>query len=288
MMAARVRHVSILIAALAVAAVIVPAGTAGLRADAPSAFPTLYVVYTMNCTFTFQDDSGKKLTSIAPGTYQVMVSTPVMFKLVVPGGEEVDRPAANDFTGCKGWVQFQLTGPGVDLFTTLDTGCDAYLLLPPHTFKEGATYTAQDLNQPSVTRTALTVLTSGTPDAPKSPYSATTGKGETSFDLIGSNIPKKLGVKLAGTLNGGVSTVGKPTLKRQGKTVSTLKAGRYKITVLDETSKRGFTIQKLGKPSVTVTGTTFVGKGFKTVTLKAGRWMYSSGPGKAFYFQVTG
>ncbi len=290
-MALRVRPVSILLAiaaVLAVAAVLVPAGNAGLRADAPPAFPTLYVVYTMNCTFTIQDDNGKRVSSIAPGTYQVEVTTPIMFKLVVPGGEAVDRPAANDFSGCKGWVQFQLTGPGVDIFTTLDSGCDAFLLLPAQTFKANATYTAQDLNQPSVTHTALTVQDAGTPLVPNSPYTATSGKGTTFADLVGSKVVKALGGTLAGTLNGGVSTVGKPTLTHKGKTVSTLKAGRYKITVLDETSKGGFTIQKLGKPSVKVTGTTFVGKNSATVKLNAGRWMYSSGPGKAYYFSVTG
>ena len=30
-------------------------------------------------------------------------------------------------TGCRGWVQFQLTGPGVNLATTLDAGCEQQL-----------------------------------------------------------------------------------------------------------------------------------------------------------------
>jgi len=286
-MAVRIQRVSILIAVLAVAAVLVPAGNAGLRAEAPPVYPTLYVVYTMNCTFHIEDDNGKTVSSIAPGTYQIQVSTPIMFKLVVPGGEAVDRPAADDFRGCKGWVQFQLTGPGVDIFTTLDSGCDAFLLLGASTFKASSTFIAQDLNQPSVTRTVLTTKDSGAPPTPNTPYSATSGLGTIIADLVGSKIVKPL--KLAGTLNGGVSTVGKPTLTRQGKTVSTLEAGRYRITVLDETSKSGFTIQKLGKKSVKVTGTTFVGKKSAIVTLKAGeKWMYSSGLGKAYSFRVTG
>src|SRR5262245_40429075 len=83
----------------------------------------------MNCTFSIFDDNDRRVTSIAPGMYQIEVSTPTMFKLVVPGGPGVDYIAPNDYTGCKGWVQFQLSGPGVDLFTTLDFGCTAFQLL---------------------------------------------------------------------------------------------------------------------------------------------------------------
>ena len=107
----------------------------GPRAPSPATqlrLPTLYVDYTMNCTFSIVDDSGKPVTSIAPGTYQVDVSTPIMFKLAVPGGPGVDRRprTSTDFTGCKGWVQFQLSGPGVSLFTTLDVGCGSSIVLP--------------------------------------------------------------------------------------------------------------------------------------------------------------
>ena len=41
-----------------------------------AALPTLYVNYNMNCTFGITDDSGKAVTSIAPGTYQVQITTP--------------------------------------------------------------------------------------------------------------------------------------------------------------------------------------------------------------------
>src|SRR4051794_38266320 len=124
-MAVRVRRVSSLIAVLVLAGVCVSSGSAARRDGAGGALPTLYVAYTINCTFAIMDDQGRRVSSIAPGTYQVEVSTPIMFKLVVPNGP-TDQIAPNDFTGCKGWVQFQLTGPGVNLFTTLDAGCDAF------------------------------------------------------------------------------------------------------------------------------------------------------------------
>src|SRR6476659_5182676 len=187
-MAVRARRAFVLTAALmAAAAVLAPLGTAGRQASGQPALPTLYVQYTMNCTFAIVDDRGNAVTAIAPGTYQVEVSTPIMFKLVRPGGVTVDNIAPNDFTGCKGWVQFQLTGPGVNVFTTLDTGCDAFLILPEQTFKANATYTATDLNQPSVAHESFSTLATGSPTIPKSPYGATSGKGTLHQDLVASD-----------------------------------------------------------------------------------------------------
>src|SRR5579884_269074 len=101
-------------ALLAVAAML--AGiTAVPGSAARAALPTLYVAYTMNCTFTITDDSGAKVTSIPPGSYQVQVTSPVAF-----GG--VDLSGTNDMTACKGSVQFHLTGPGVSISTTLEDG----------------------------------------------------------------------------------------------------------------------------------------------------------------------
>ena len=283
-MAVHVRRFSTLIAVLAVAAVLVPAGMASSRADAPAAFPTLYVVYTMDCTFTIHDDAGKRVSSIAPGTYQVYVSTPIFFGSVIPGGSSVVPMAPNDFTGCRGWVQFHLTGPGVDLETTLDFGCDAFYLMPATNFKASSSFTAQDMNQPAATRTVLTTLASGSPTIPPTPYSKTSDKGQTFKDLLGSAVAKAL----RGTLAGTVSANGKPTLMMRGKTVSTLKAGRYKFVITDQSPKRGFTIQAVKGKSTELTGIEFVGKRSPTVKLKAGEWMYSSGGGKAHYFRVTG
>lgn len=112
-----VRWVPTVIAALAVAAVLVPASGASSRAGGAPALPTLYVQYTMNCTFGIFDDQGRPVTSIAPGNYQVEVETPVMFKLVRPGGVSTDNIAPNDFTGARQPVHAlrvrQVAGTGV-------------------------------------------------------------------------------------------------------------------------------------------------------------------------------
>ena len=164
-----------LVAALAVAAILVPIGSSKTATHA--GVPTIYVQYAMNCTFSFVDDSGHPITSIAPGTYEVEVSTPIMFKLV-----DTLNQAPGDFTGCRGWVQFQMTGPGVNLSTTLDTGCDSNYLLPETTFKAGQTYNAVDLNQPSVAHDTLTVLNAGQLPSPTSPYGTGYRQG---LDLAG-------------------------------------------------------------------------------------------------------
>jgi hypothetical protein len=283
-MAAQVRRFSVLIAVLALAATFASPGFSGSRdTNPPAAMPTIYVVYTMNCTFSLVDDFGKHISSIPPGNYQVEVSTPVMFKLVRPGGPGVDEIAPNDFTGCKGWVQFQLTGPGVDLFTTLDSGCDAFLLLPSQNFKPGATYTFQDMNQPAATRTLLTIDKDGTPPTPPTnPYTKTSGKGDRSQDLIGSaRLPT------IGTLNAMIGKSGKLSLTNKGKTVLTLKTGKYKFVVTDESTKGGFTIEPVEGKAKSLSGIKFTGKLSKGAVLKPGRWMYHSASGRSYYFLVT-
>lgn len=283
-MAVRVRRALTLAAVLAIAAVLAPLGTAGSRAGGAPALPTLYVVYTMNCTFSIVDDSGKPVTSIAPGTYQVEVSTPIMFKLVRPGGVTVDNIAPNDFSGCKGWVQFQLSGPGVNLFTTLDSGCDAFLILPQQTFKANSTYTATDLNQPSVAHESFSTLASGSPTIPKSPYGTTSGKGTLQQDLVGSESQSAV----RATLNGALSAKAKLTLTKGGKPVSILKAGRYKFAISDQDAKASFILEAVNGGTVkNLTTAPFVGRHSVTLNLTAGRWMYYASRGKAFYFLVT-
>jgi hypothetical protein len=272
----------ILAAAFLAAAVFVPAVGASSRDAAPSTTPTLYVNYTMNCTFSIVNDSGQPVTQIPPGTYQVMVTTPIMFKLVVPGGPGIDDMAPGDMTGCHGWVQFSLTGPSVNLSTTLDVGCDSNLLLPPTTFKPGSTYVAVDNNQPSVTRTTFTTAASGTPPAPTStPYDATSGKGDVQQSLMASG-------SVLADLSGGVSSSGLVSLLNRGHAVKSLPAGKYRFTIVDKDTKGGFSI--LGPKSTkvsTLTGPGYVGRRTVTLNLTTGRWVFYSNVGKQSTFMVS-
>jgi hypothetical protein len=263
------------IALLAVTAVLVPVAGAARAANVP----TLYVDYTNQCTFTIQNDAGQTVTSIPAGTYEVEVQTPIMFKLIT-----TPNMAQGDMTGCGGWVQFQMTGPGVNLASTLDTGCVSAELLPEATFKAGATYSAVDLNQPSVAHQTLTVTT-GTPTAGQSPYDNGTGSGESQQQLVGSLAAKTAPLK--GTLVGTLAANGALTLKLKGKTVSSLVAGRYRFTITDKSPKASFTVwSDSGKPKA-ITGSSFVGRHSEFLTLTPGSYSYSAGSGMSHSFRVA-
>ena len=263
------------LAALLVAAALVVAGQGSARA----ALPTLYVTYTLKCTFTIADDSGKAVTSIAPGTYQVAVSTPGSFS-------GVDLSGITDLTACKGAAEFRLTGPGVNLSTSLNDGDGSSDVLSA-TFQPSSTYVAVDNNQPSVARVSFTTLASGSATGSTSGATTTgsTGSGTTTTkSSTGST-----STTIKGTLNGAVSTAGAVTLRYKGKTISTLAPGTYKVSVVDKSKKSGFLMQALHGATTTVSSAAAVGTSSATVNLKTGQWyFFASKTGKKTGFAVVG
>ena len=89
------------------AAALVAALALSLGHAARAAIPSLYANYATNCTFAFVGDGGTAVSSVAPGTYQVVVDTPFAF--------------SNGLAQCE-YVQFRLTGPGVNFDTDLGGG----------------------------------------------------------------------------------------------------------------------------------------------------------------------
>jgi hypothetical protein len=281
------RGLAVLCAALAAGLALVPLGRAApsdISKLSDTVQPTLYVSYTMNCTFGITDDSGKPLTTVAPGSYQLQITTPVVFA-------DVDLSGIYDMTACKSFVQFQLTGPGVNLTTTLQDGDEDYGLLDV-TLQPGGTYTAVDLNQPSVARFVFNTASSGSPTAPTGPATPSGGKGstsagnplgtKTSASSAGSPVP------LRGTLDASVSSTGAPNLTFKGRSVTTLKAGKYTVAVVDKSKKSGFILQEIKKGASTLAGVPFVGKRSTTVDLTAGQWFfYPTFVGTKTYFIVT-
>jgi hypothetical protein len=265
------KRVLFLIAALAAAATLTGGAGAAGGGSSPgtstsSRIPTLYVLYAMNCTFTFANDSGQTVTSIPPGSYEVDVRTPVAFGTVPLTG-------VTDLTACHGSPMFQLQGPGVNLFTNMTAGCSVDLLFP-ETFQAGATYTAEDLNQPAVTKSTLTIQTSGSPTTP-TPITVSGAKGETQQALIGS-LSGKTGVKA--TLIATLEANGKIALTLKGNPVKTLPAGKYKFSITDMDPKGSFILRAASSTSASnLTGVKFVGKKLATVTLKAGSYDYYAG-----------
>jgi hypothetical protein len=272
-MAARVRRLAGLMALATVIAVgLVSTGSAGLRTTAN---PTLYFMYAMNCTFSITDDSGKPVTSISPGHYQVDVRTPVDF------GMYPAIPGQTDYTACRGVPQFQLQGPGVDLFTTMTAGCDSERLFT-ETFQPNATYVAQDLNQPSLTHATFTTLASGASSAVTVTYGGGKGTAQQQSPLIGS-------LSLMGTLHATVTANGALKLLSAGKTVSKLAAGRYKFAISDQDPKASFTI--LGPTYTaprTLTAAGFKGTHSVILSLTSGKWTYYTSFATLHFFRVTG
>jgi hypothetical protein len=257
------------IAALLLGAALAFAAQAGATT---TALQTLYVTYSIKCTFTLTDDSGKSVTSIAPGTYQVQVTTPGSFS-------GVDLAGVTDFTACKGSAQFQLTGPGVNIQTTLNDGDGSQDVLTG-TFQPSSTYVAQDNNQPSVTRVSFTTLASGTGGT----STATNPTGATTTTTTTPTAP----TAVKGTVNGAVSLSGKLTLTYKGKSVLTLAPGLYKFTVVDKSKKSGFVVEELHGAVTTVSGVASVGTRTVTINLKTGQWFFSSTPaGKKSGFAVV-
>ena len=260
----RVHRPSTLLAVVAVAAALVPAGSASPQAGLQLS-PTLYVQYSMNCTFTIHDDNGVLVSSIAPGAYQVQITSPVAFA-------GVDLSGISDFTACKGFVQFQLTGPGVRVSTTLQDGDGTHAVFNA-TFQPSSTYTAQDNQQPSATATVFSTRASGSPTAPGGPAASSSPS---------SSSP----IAIRGTLVGRLSVTGTPTLTRNGKSVSRLIAGRYRFSITDQDSKGGFALRHAkGGPTI-LSGVKFVGKRTVIVALAAGQWKLI-GRGKSRSFTVV-
>jgi hypothetical protein len=254
------------------AALVALLGASGARSTA--ILPTLYVDYTMSCTFSIVDDSGTPVTSVPPGNYQIDVRTPVPFGTIPKD--------YSDMTACKGMVQFQLTGPNVNIATTLTAGCESDEAYPA-TLEPNATYTAVDMNQPTVAHASFTTTATGSAQKITSPYTTTTlGKGTSSTDIVGSAVQPQ------GTLVGVLNPAGTLTLTQKGKPVTRLTAGRYTFSITDRSTKTGFAIlgPKAHAPEK-LTTPAFVGRKSATLMLTTGRWTFMSGLAQVHFFTVT-
>ena len=268
---------------VALGALLIAYGGVGNASGSRADIPTLYVNYATNCTFTLTGDNGAAVKSIAPGDYQVQVSTPEPFGNGTPAGAGASGPY-----DCGGEVNFDLTGPGVSLSTNLDNGANDQHSFDASDFLASSSYTAQDENN-SASAITFTTTASGTPIAASGPASTvtTTTSTTSSSPLVSPSVtPKAVGFR--GTLRGSVSVTGKLSLTYKGKRVALLVAGRYTVTVVDNSKNNGFLLRSLGHGATTVTTAGFTGKRSLTVTLTAGQWYYyPSFIGAKTYFFVS-
>ena len=195
-------------------------------------------------------------TTIPAGFYSVVLNGP---------GECINLPL------------FELSGPGVNIQDDMLGGeTDTHTLYA--NFLPNSTYSWHIDRSQNVVYTfkasSDVVSTPGT-----NPTSVSSGHAKpTSQDIVGSAI-----LPFRGTLTGAVSAAGTLTLSYKGKSVTTLKAGKYTIAVSDKSSTNGFMLEKPKHAAVSVTGTAFVGKRSASVALTAGKWLVLQRLGKTTY-----
>jgi hypothetical protein len=240
----------------------------GSQAASPS---PLYVTYNANGNLSVSVAGGAALSSssaIPPGPYWVT------FNNVSSSGGIVHK--------------WHLSGPGVDLsspgvdlsaFAAVDLGCNSSVEQYLEILQPSSIYTVQDdlrpAIQPVVFRTSATGSSTSGQAGGSSP-AGKSGSNVTNSDIVGSGL-----LPYRGSLAAAVSAAGKLSLTRGSRPVSStsLKAGRYTITVADGSAKVGFTLKKV-EPStwtVVLTKAAFVGRRSIKVQLGAGRWTFFSG-----------
>lgn len=275
-MIGRSSRARISVAALVVALLLLPVRPGRADSSPPaSSLPALYVNYTMSCTFTMTDDAGKTLTSVAPGSYQILVTSPVPFAAV-------DLTGINDMTACKGFAQFALSGPGVSVTTTMDNGDSDNAVLYA-TFAPSSTYTAVDDIQPAVAHFSFTTTAAETPAPPSVATTAATTTTATKAPTVAggstassSPPPAAASSPDRGTLAATVSGTGAVTLTDKGRAVTMLRAGRYTIAVADESRRTGFVVRQMHGATTWLSTAAFTGKRTRSIDFTKGQWSFSA------------
>jgi hypothetical protein len=251
---------------LAVAALVV-----GVAILAPGAYarttanPVLRVQYQLDGTMT---------VTLADGT---PVGTRTGSPTVIPAGYYTVLMFGPG--GCANIPYFTLKGPGENIVDNMDGGelsTNQYNAF----FQPNSTYSWHsdvDTNVVFTFQTNSTVVGTAPPVVgPKGLSSDNHGTAQ-STNPLGSSVATYQGI-----LNAAVSPSGKVTLTFKGKSASSLKAGSYKVAVVDSSSSSGLMFQKI-KRVVTLTGLKFTGKHTGKVTLTAGKWVVMPQLGKTAY-----
>jgi len=244
----------------------------GLASSHAAVSPTMhaFVHEDQSIGLTFDDgttvgNQARNPPVIPPGTYTVRV---------------VDDATEHNF---------HLFGPGVDQAT--DTGGTSSPTWTV-TLQPGSTYTFQcdshaDFMYGVFMTSGTATSAGGTSTGGSSTVSSVGGSGASGSSSGGKTSTST--VSLRGTLAGTVRSVGKLTLALQGKPVSKLEPGRYKITVADKSAARSFVVKEKGHAAVTISSASFVGTHSVTVNLTAGQWTFytSAGPRSVGSFVVA-
>ena len=241
---------------------------------APAAATTINVTYVTAKTLQVKLSDG---TTIGPGSPLPAGSYSV---LVYDDPNTYPNP------------NFTMNGPGVAISSNLNStgmGLDEPATFGPFNFPVGASYNVEDTNIGASSLVTFSTTAGGSGGGSTSTGSTTTSQTitttRTTTTTITSGPPAAL--KTVGTLDGIVSSAGKPTLTFSGRAVKTLEAGRYKVKVTDHSKKVGLIVWKLGGRPVTLSGAAAVGTSTHTVILGAGKTFFeTSTRGPKTYFTV--
>jgi hypothetical protein len=249
----RVRLVTLVSALIALAAA---TGAQGSR----TAEPSLTLNINLSGSLEAVLGNGTRIrTATAPGT----VIPPGPYLLIVKS----DVPDDKDI-----FHVFHISGPGLDQSSDL-LPCENPRELLIVTLRPNSTYVYEDSRHPELSRVVFSTSSGGSSAETSSSAGGHTAKYSGSVSNssgFGTNAVR-------GTLVGTVAPTGKLTLRKNGKAVSLLKSGRYRIAVDDRTSKHGLTVERPNRDLVTVTGPSFVGKRTVTLNLRPGQWLFLSG-----------
>jgi hypothetical protein len=173
---------------------------------------------------------------------------------------------------------FHLSGPGVDQSTSVGGEANATWTV---TLQPGAQFRFQcDTHFDFMFGVFNTSGTAGSGSS-TSGGSSSSGSSSGGSSTGGGSSTSSGGSSLRGTLAGTLTAAGKLTLAIGGKPVSRLKAGRYRVTVVDKARALEAVLRGDGRAPITLSGVTFVGTHTVTVNLAPGRWTYSVVPGKS-------
>jgi hypothetical protein len=211
-------------------------------------------------------------TLIPPGAYQVNVNDGSDI-----GNVDLDGPGISDATGVDTLIQLT--------WNVTFQPCSIY----SYTDDTVATSTEWFQTSASATSTAACASAVKAPQpSPVVPTTTASTKPSNSNKSTSTPATRTRPLEFRGTLAAHVSGTGFLSLALAGKSVRSLRSGKYSISVVDDSHRAGFTLQESSEPSTTLTSTTFVGKRTRTVALRAGQWFfYPSFVGRKTYFVVT-
>jgi hypothetical protein len=174
--------------------------------------------------------------------------------------------------GCTSLPYFHLTGPGTSVATNMAEGA-AGKTTNAVNLQPNSTYVWSSDAFPGVLHSFTTsAVVEGSPPSPGTSggNGGNVGKGVTYPDLVGSAI-----VPFRGTLTAAISAAGRLSLAYKGRSVASLRAGKYRIAVRDGSANAGFVLGRLDRPSVSITGDAFMGTRSASVRLTPGRWVFA-------------